>query len=223
MRIVSKRPARKQANEQTNGTLPASARPAAMPMAFCSAMPTLKARSGYFFAKLTVMVDFDRSASTLTMRSSRAPSSSNASPKAARVAFAGIGSPYFLSRALSSATMVAVDLDHRPAERLPLLDDRLEVEDLRHEVVELDAVFIEDHGEVADAMRGLSELRPRHGRLPHLAFLDLAVAEDAVHAVRLVAEAKTERQPQRDRQALAERARGRLDAGQRRPIGVTLE
>ena len=81
-----------------------------MPMAFCSAMPTLKARPGNFLAKLTVIVDFERSASTLTMRSSRAPSSSSASPKAARVAFAGIVAPYFLSRALSSATMATVAL-----------------------------------------------------------------------------------------------------------------
>src|SRR6266850_6737708 len=66
MRIVSKRPARKQANEQTNGIWPASARPAAMPMAFCSAMPTLKARPGNFLAKLTVIVDFEKSTMTVS-------------------------------------------------------------------------------------------------------------------------------------------------------------
>src|SRR5262249_61790187 len=308
MRIVSKRPARKHAKEHTNGMRPDRARPAAMPMAFCSAMPTLKARPGYFLAKVAVMVDFDRSASTVTMRSSRVPSSSSASPNAARVALAGIRPPDFLSRvslffvegaelddergrrpvlgeivvpafgtdaqqlangrdgfprlgrfavpfgvvlhernalALHGVgdderragrvdlrlierladliDVVPVDFDPRPAERLPFLDQWLEVEDLRHEVVELNAVFIEDHSEVAESMAGLPELGSRHGRLPHLTFLDLAVAENAVHAIRLAAETKAERHPQRDRQALAERARGRLDPGQHRSIGMTLE
>src|SRR5262249_11385959 len=289
------------AKEQTNGMRPDSARPAAMPMAFCSAMPTLNARPGYLLAKLAVIVDFDRSASTVTMRSSRAPSSSNASPKAARVALAGMGGSLLcvegaelrddrgrrpilgevlvpgratdaeqlanggdrlrrlgrlavplgvvlherdalaldgvgdderraarpglrlIERLADLIDVVAVDLDHRPAECLPLLDERLEIEDLPHEVVELNAVFIEDHGEVAEAMAGLPELRSGHCRLPHLTFLDLSVADDAVHAIRLAAETKAECHPQGNREALAKRARGCFDAGQHRPIGMTLE
>src|SRR5215475_10126957 len=93
MRIVSKRPTTKHANEHTKGTRPARASPAATPMAFCSAMPRLKARSGNFLAKATVIVDFDKSASRVTIRSSFAPRSTRASPNAARVAFAGIVSP----------------------------------------------------------------------------------------------------------------------------------
>src|SRR5262245_66569131 len=89
MRIGSKRPARKHANEQVNGMRPVSARPAPIPIMFDSAMPTLNARCGYFLAKFTVMVDFDRSASTVTIRSSLAPRSSRASPNAARLALAG--------------------------------------------------------------------------------------------------------------------------------------
>src|ERR1043166_685768 len=119
--------------------------------------------------------------------------------------------------------VVTVDLDHRPAERLPLLDHRLEVEDLRHEVVELDAVCVEDHRQVTEAVPGLTELRSFHARLPDLTLLDLAVTEDAVHAIGFRAEAKAEPHSDRDREALAERAGGRLDAGRRLSAGLPLE
>src|SRR5688572_6553563 len=89
--MVSKRPTTKQAKEQTKGMRPARARPAPTPIMFASAMPRLTARSGNFLAKCTVIVDLLRSASSATIRSSRAPSSKRASPKAARVALAGKG------------------------------------------------------------------------------------------------------------------------------------
>ena len=92
MRIVSKRPTMKQANEQAKGMRPVSASPAPTPIMFDSAIPRLNARAGYFFAKFTVMVDFDRSASSVTIRSSLAPRSRSASPNAARLALAGITS-----------------------------------------------------------------------------------------------------------------------------------
>src|SRR5688572_29710339 len=59
-------------------------------MALDSAMPRLKARSGNFFANAPVIVDFERSASSVTIFGSVAASSTIASPKAARLAFAGI-------------------------------------------------------------------------------------------------------------------------------------
>jgi hypothetical protein len=77
---------------------------------------------------------------------------------------------------------VTVDLLDRPTEGLPLPDHRLEIENLGHEVVELDLVVVEDHGEIVQREARLAELRSRHGRLPHLAFLHLAIAQDAVHA-----------------------------------------
>src|SRR5262249_14697 len=92
MRIVSKRPTTKHANEQANGMRPVSASPAPTPSMFDSAIPRLNARPGYFLAKFAVMVDFDRSASRVTMRSSCAPRSRSASPNAARLALAGITS-----------------------------------------------------------------------------------------------------------------------------------
>src|SRR5438876_724196 len=87
-----------------------------------------------------------------------------------------------IERFVDVVHVVPVDLEDGPAERLPLRHDRLEVHDLRHEVVELDLVVVEDHAEVVERTVGLAELRPRHRRLPHLAFMGLAVAADAVAA-----------------------------------------
>ena len=191
---------------------------------FDSAMPRLNARSGYFLAKLAVIVDFERSASRVTMRSSgrRGRAAPRRTPRGwpwpaslllqggelvhdrrasriglevlcprrgsdaedlrmAAIASAGLGalpchSGLFsmnetplpltvwatmkvgLPRVASAwssalpiwAIVVAVDLEHRPAEGLPLGHDRLEVEHLLHEVVELDLVVVEDDGEVVE-------------------------------------------------------------------------
>src|SRR6266403_132383 len=274
MRIVSKRPTMKQANEHANGTRPVSASPAAMPTMLDSAMPRV------------------------TMRSSFAPSSMSASPNATRLALAGIAPPLtpgrglllvecaqladdgrgrlvaleiavpgrlghaedladgghrlrrlrrlavplrvvlherhalaldgvrhhqrrralrglgLVERLVDLCHVVAVDLDHRPAERLPLGDDGLEIEHLADEVVELDLVVVDDHGEVVDGMVGTPELRRGHRRLPHLALLDLAVAEDAIDTRGRARELGAEGQPERDREALSERAGSRLDPGQ---------
>src|SRR6185503_3614317 len=57
--MVSKRPTRKQANEHANGTRPARARPAAVPIIVDSAIPTLNARDGYALAKAAVVVEGD--------------------------------------------------------------------------------------------------------------------------------------------------------------------
>src|SRR5882724_2280933 len=259
MRIVSKRPTTKHANEQANGIRPVSASPAPTPSMFDSAMPRLNARPGYFLAKFTVMVDFDRSASRVTIRSSRAPRSRSASPNAARLANGGdrlgrlgrLAVPLrivlheghalalhgvrhhegglasrglcLVERLRDLADVVAVDLDHRPAEGLPLRDDRLDVEHLLHEVVELDLVPVEKDHEVVEGVVRLAELRRRHRGLPHLAFLDLAVAQDAVDPRGGAGQLEPERQTERDRQPLAERAGRGLDAGQRGPIGMPLE
>src|SRR5437773_1826889 len=94
--MVSKRPTTKQAKEHAKGILPVSASPEATPIMLDSAMPRLKARSGWVLANFTVMVDFERSASSVTMRGSRAPSSRSASPNAAREALAAIDPPLFL-------------------------------------------------------------------------------------------------------------------------------
>src|SRR3989441_271004 len=111
-------------------------------------------------------------------------------------------------------------------QRGELVDDRA-CRRVRLEVVVprglADAEDLADHAEVVERTVGLAELRPRHRRLPHLAFLGLAVAEDAVDARAGGAELEAERQSERDRQALAERARRCLDPGQGTPVRMTLE
>src|SRR6266446_330564 len=67
------------------------------------------------------------------------------------------------------------------------------------------------------------ELGRRHQGLPHLALLGLAVAQHAVHPRALPPELEPERHAHRDRDALAERAGGRLDAGQAHPVRMALE
>ena len=63
----------------------------------------------------------------------------------------------------------------------------------------------------------------RHGALPDLPLLDLAVAEDAVHARVLGGELEAERHAERDGQALTERARCCLDAGEHHPVRMALQ
>ena len=119
--------------------------------------------------------------------------------------------------------VVAVDVDDGPAEGLELVHHGLEVEDLLHEVVELYAVPVEDDAEIVEVMIGRPELGPGHEALPHLALLYFAVAEHAVDAGALAAELEAEGHAAGHGQALAERAGGRLDAGQRHAIGMPLE
>src|SRR5437899_1529882 len=70
----------------TNGIFPAMASPAPTPIMLASAMPQEKKRSGNSFWKYTVMVDFERSASTTTTSLFSRPSSTSVRPKASRVA-----------------------------------------------------------------------------------------------------------------------------------------
>jgi len=73
---------------------------------FDSAIPRLNARAGYFFAKFTVMVDFDRSASSVTIRSVLG---AQIEERFAERGAAGLGRHHFFSRALSSSTIARVD------------------------------------------------------------------------------------------------------------------
>src|SRR6266850_4434314 len=72
-------------------------------------------------------------------------------------------------------------------------------------------------------MARLPQLRRRHRGFPDLALLDLPVAEHAIDAGRRAAQLEPERQAERDREALAQRAGGGLDARQRGPVGMALE
>ena len=65
---------------ETKGTMPALARPAAMPKAFCSAIPTLMKRSGKASPKTPILVEWAISAVSATMRGSFLPSSQRTRP-----------------------------------------------------------------------------------------------------------------------------------------------
>src|ERR1017187_3537333 len=71
---------------ETNGILPARASPAPTAVMLASAIPKDTNRSGNSFAKYTVMVDFERSASHTTMSLFSRPNSTSTRPKASRVA-----------------------------------------------------------------------------------------------------------------------------------------
>src|SRR6266568_2412788 len=69
----------------TYGTLPARARPAAIPTMLASAIPTLKKRSGNLSPKRLVLIETDVSAPITTILVSRSPSSRRASASASRI------------------------------------------------------------------------------------------------------------------------------------------
>src|SRR3972149_1815817 len=103
------------------------------------------------------------------------------------LAFDGVGDDHAgaargLFRALQGlddlALVVAVALLHLPAEGAPLIGKRLRAHDVLDEAVVLDAVAVDDGSQGGEAVVGG---RPR--RLPDLAFVQLAVAEEAVDAV----------------------------------------
>src|SRR3990172_4209057 len=114
--------------------------------------------------------------------------------------------------------VVAVDLLHLPAEGAPLIGERLLAHDVDDEAVVLDAVAVDDRREVGEAV-----VRRRHRRLPALALIQLAVAEEAVDAV--VAPVEPRRQALADRggKPLAERAARHLDAGDGPGLAVALQ
>src|SRR5436309_831368 len=76
---------RKQAKLAAQARLPEAARPLARLTRFDSAMPTLKKRSGNFFAKCSVRVELFTSPSTTTISGLAAPTWASARPKASRV------------------------------------------------------------------------------------------------------------------------------------------
>jgi hypothetical protein len=68
------------AKEEAKGIFPQVANPAATPIMFASAMPTLKNLPGNRLAKKEVLVDAEQSLSRTTTFSSLSPNSTKASP-----------------------------------------------------------------------------------------------------------------------------------------------
>jgi hypothetical protein len=94
---------------------------------------------------------------------------------------------------------------------------RLEVENVLHEAVELDAVVIDDRDNVVHLVE-----RSEHRGFPDLPFLDLAIAQNDVHARREPVEFRADRHAEADRQPLAERAGGALESGDKPFVRMAL-
>src|SRR5579883_3157668 len=114
--------------------------------------------------------------------------------------------------------IMAVDGLGMPAEGLQLVGHGLDAHDLAHGAVDLAVVVVDDHRQVVEL-----ELGRGHERLPDLAFLQLAVAEDAIGPVILLVELGGQRHADGHRKPLAERPRGHLDARQALAVGMALQ
>ena len=112
-----------------------------------------------------------------------------------------------LVRAVDRLDVVAVDLDRGPAERLDAAPVRVDVPAVHRLAALAETVDVEDRGQVVElGERGVLE------RLPHRALGELAVAAQAPDAIgQSVQPLAGERDADRDRQALAERARRDVD------------
>ena len=74
--------------------------------------------------------------------------------------------------------MRIIQIDHMEIERFKLLVDRIWRTNILDPAVDLQPVVIHDHAEVVEL-----SVPCKHGSLPDLSFLDLAVAEQCVHSV----------------------------------------
>src|ERR1700742_3261599 len=115
--------------------------------------------------------------------------------------------------------VVAVDLDHVPAEGFEAAGDRLDRVGLLGGPVEAHLVGVDDRADVAEA-----EVGRRAGRFPDLALVQLLVAEqDPDPGLVVAAHPRRLRHPDPDREAVAERAGGAVDAGDAAHVGVVAE
>ena len=123
-----------------------------------------------------------------------------------------------VKRGLDLLKVVSVDLDHLKAECLKLFVKRFDSRHVLNSAVDLQTVLVNDHNEVVELV-----VRSKHCRLPNLAFLYLAVAENCICAIVFVVKLCRERHSARRRYALSERACAHINAGCTLHIRVTLE
>ena len=114
--------------------------------------------------------------------------------------------------------VVAVDLEHAPAEGLELLVERLQRHDLLGRAVEAEVVAVDERREVGELV-----VAGGHGGLPHRALVALAVAEHAVGAVRVLLHPGAQGDADREREAVAQRAGRAVDAGDLQAVQVHAE
>ena len=94
----------------------------------------------------------------------------------------------------------------------------VDVHDVLHEAVQLDAVVVHDGHQVVHLVE-----RADHGRFPDLAFLNLAVAQHHEGARRAAVQPRRQRHAEAERQALAQRTGGGFQAGDEAHVGMALE
>ena len=103
--------------------------------------------------------------------------------------------------------IMAVDLESTPAEGFPLGRQRLQLHYLAGPTVVLDGVPVYDGRQRVELVVGR-----RHGSLPHLALVALAVAQQHVGACRPAIHPRRECGANPERQALSQRTAGHLHA-----------
>src|SRR3990172_13109097 len=123
-----------------------------------------------------------------------------------------------LDRGEDLPEVVAIDREDVAVEGLPLVLQRLEGHDVLRAALLLDPIAVDDCGEVVQTV-----LRGGHGGLPRLPDALLTVAHEAIHAPRRVIHPRGEREAHGEREALALRPRGVLDAGRGADFWVSLE
>ena len=98
-----------------------------------------------------------------------------------------------------------------------LLRERLDVHDIFHPAINLQAIAVDDADQVVEV-----EVSGFHGRFPNLALLLFAVAHEAEDLVLLVVELGSQRDADGDAQTLAQRPGGDFNAGQLEPMRMAL-
>ena len=108
--------------------------------------------------------------------------------------------------------------DNLKAESLKLLIDRIgRVNDV-DTAVDLKIVVVNDNGEVVEFLMG-----SEHSSLPNLTFLNFTVAQNGINLIIIAEMLGRKSHSGCGRDALSERARRHIDAGNLLHIGVTLK
>ncbi len=97
--------------------------------------------------------------------------------------------------------IVTVNFQNVPTERLILINDRVDVHDIFHFAVNLQAVLVENHDEVVELV-----LPRTHRGFPHRTFLVLTVGADGEDAVIFLVQLGRQSHADRNREALSQRA-----------------
>ena len=119
---------------------------------------------------------------------------------------------------LDGVKIVAIDHLHVETKRAELLVDGAGAANLFHRAVDLQAVVVHNQAEIVKLLMG-----GKHGSLPDLALLDLTVAEDRIHTIRLVIQLGCQRHAAGGRNTLAQGARAHIHAGRVIHIRMTLQ